>query len=190
LLAANRCIVPASGFFEWRAEPRGKTPYDIYPTSHQFLAFAGLYDIWTNPAGEELYAFTVITKDADEFMAQLHNRMPVILDRDLEDAWLDNEITSTNEVLDILKRSADVTLDAYPVSRIVNKPSGDREFLIQSVGCASRVLDWSAAFDLRSRHSDAIREIQRVERYAFRDLLEMKLSHGGTDSVRCGWKWE
>jgi putative SOS response-associated peptidase YedK len=57
----------------------------------------------------------------------------VILDRDLEDAWLDTEITTANEVLDILARSAGVTLDAYPVSRLVNKPSVDGKELIQSM---------------------------------------------------------
>jgi putative SOS response-associated peptidase YedK len=57
--------------------------------------------------------------------------MPVILERDLEDAWLDKEITTANEVLDILERSAGVTLDAYPVSRMVNKPSVDSKALIQ-----------------------------------------------------------
>jgi putative SOS response-associated peptidase YedK len=64
-------------------------------------------------------------------MAQLHNRMPVILDRELEDAWLDTEITSAQEVLDILARSAGDTLDAYPVSRMVNKPSVDGKELIR-----------------------------------------------------------
>jgi putative SOS response-associated peptidase YedK len=131
LLAANRCMILASGYYEWKAETRGKTPYYIHPRSDQFFAFAGLYDVWVKPDGEELYTFTIITKDADEFMAHLHNRMPVILERDLEDAWLDNEITSAREVLDILERSAGVALDAYPVSRLVNKPSIDSKALIQ-----------------------------------------------------------
>jgi putative SOS response-associated peptidase YedK len=134
LLAANRCLVPANGFFEWKAEPRGKSPFYIHPKSNQFFAFAGLYDVWIRPDGEALRTFTIITKDADEFMAHLHNRMPVILERDLEDAWLDPEITSAREVLDILERSAGVSLDAYPVSRMVNKPSVDSKALIQRVG--------------------------------------------------------
>jgi putative SOS response-associated peptidase YedK len=57
--------------------------------------------------------------------------MPVILDRDLEDAWLDKEITNPNEVLDIIERSVGVTLDAYRVSRMVNKPSADGKELIR-----------------------------------------------------------
>jgi putative SOS response-associated peptidase YedK len=135
LLAANRCMIPASGYYEWRVEARsGKTPYYIHPTSHEFFAFAGLYDVRTNPDGEELHTFTIITKNSDGFVAELHNRMPVILDRDLEDAWLDTEITSANEVLDILQRSAGLTLDAYPVSRMANKASVDSKALIQRVG--------------------------------------------------------
>jgi putative SOS response-associated peptidase YedK len=133
LLAANCCLAPASGFYEWKGDGRGKTPYYIHPRSNQFFAFAGLYDVWTKLDGEELHTFTIITKDADDFMAQLHNRMPVILERDLEHDWLDTEITNAREVLDILERSAGVTLDAYPVSRMVNKPSVDGQELIRPI---------------------------------------------------------
>lgn len=133
LVAANRCLVPASGYYEWKGDGRDKTPYYIHPNAHAYVAFAGLYDVWAKPDGEELCTFTIITKDADEFMAHLHNRMPVILDRELEDAWLDKEITSAREVLDILERSAGVPLDAYPVSRMVNKSRVDGQELIRPI---------------------------------------------------------
>jgi putative SOS response-associated peptidase YedK len=131
LLSHNRCLVPASGFYEWKGEGRGKTPYYIHPQDERFIAFAGLYDLWINPKGEEFYTFTIITAEADAFMARLHNRIPVILHRDLEDAWLDPEITSAKDVLGILERSAGTALDAYPVSPMVNKPSLDSHALIQ-----------------------------------------------------------
>jgi putative SOS response-associated peptidase YedK len=133
LLAANRCLVPASGFYEWKGDGRDKMRYYIRPMSVEFFAFAGLYDVWTKPNGEELYTFTIITKGADDFMVHLHNRMPVMLQRDLEDAWLDTAITGAREVFDILERSAGVTLDAYPVSRMVNRPSVDSRALIRRV---------------------------------------------------------
>ncbi|MGH8065723.1 MAG: SOS response-associated peptidase [Candidatus Entotheonellia bacterium] len=133
-MSHHRCLVPASGFYEWRAEGRDKTPYYIHPQGEQFCAFAGLYDVWINAQGEEVYAFTIITTASDAFMARLHHRMPVVLERDLEDDWLDTEMTSTKEVLDILDRSAGLDLDAYPVSRMVNRPSVDRDVLIQPVG--------------------------------------------------------
>jgi putative SOS response-associated peptidase YedK len=76
LIAANRGMVPASGDDAWRVEARGKTPYDIHPTSHECFAFAGLYEVWTNPDGEASHTFTIITTDVDGLVAQLHNRMP------------------------------------------------------------------------------------------------------------------
>jgi putative SOS response-associated peptidase YedK len=87
--------------------------------------------VWITPRGEELSTFTIITTEADPFMARLHNRMPVVLERDLEDDWLDPEITSASDVLGILERSAGAPLDAYPVSRMVNKPSIDGQELIR-----------------------------------------------------------
>jgi putative SOS response-associated peptidase YedK len=89
--------------------------------------------VWQRPDGEDLYTFTIITTDADPFMSRLHNRMPVVLERDLEDDWLDAEITNAKDVLAMLERSGGVTCDAYPVSRMVNKPSVDSELLIQRV---------------------------------------------------------
>jgi putative SOS response-associated peptidase YedK len=134
LLAANRCLVPANGFYEWQGEGREKTPYYIHPQEDQYIAFAGLYDTWTTPDGEDLDTFTIITTEADPFMARLHNRMPVILARDLEEAWLNPALTQAHDVVDILSRSTGLALDAYPVSRIVNKPSVDSPALIQRVG--------------------------------------------------------
>jgi putative SOS response-associated peptidase YedK len=133
LLSHNRALVPASGFYEWQGEGRDKTPYYIHPQEDQYIAFAGLYDVWPRPDGEALYTFTIITTEADPFMAKLHNRMPVVLDRNLEDAWLDPELTKAHDVLDVLSRSTGLELDAYPVSRMVNKPSVDSEALIQRV---------------------------------------------------------
>jgi putative SOS response-associated peptidase YedK len=131
LLSHNRCLVPASGFYEWKGEGRDKSPYDIHPEGQPYLACAGLYDVWITPRGEELSTFTVITTEADPFMARLHHRMPVVLERDLEDDWLDPEITSTSDAVGMLERSAGVPRDAYPVSRMVNKPSVDGKELIR-----------------------------------------------------------
>jgi putative SOS response-associated peptidase YedK len=68
LLAANRCMIPASGYYEWKADGKIKTPYYIHPRSGSFVAFAGLYDTWTNPQGEEIQTCTIVTRDADDAM--------------------------------------------------------------------------------------------------------------------------
>jgi putative SOS response-associated peptidase YedK len=133
LLSHNRCLVPASGYYEWQGEGREKTPYYIHPQDQQYIAFAGLYDVWQPANGEHLYTFTIITTDADEYMAKLHNRMPVILARALEEAWLDPALTKAQDVLDVLSRSTGLELNAYQVSRMVNKPSNDSPALIQRV---------------------------------------------------------
>jgi putative SOS response-associated peptidase YedK len=133
LLSHNRAVIPACGYYEWKAEGRDKTPYDIHPQREPFVAFAGLYDVWIDPTAEALYTCTIITTEADPFMARLHNRMPVVLERDLEYDWLDPEITRTSNVLGMLGRSAGVPLDAYPVSRMVNKPSVDGKELMQPI---------------------------------------------------------
>jgi putative SOS response-associated peptidase YedK len=134
LLSHHRCLVPASGYYEWQGEGRNKTPYYIHPQEDQYLAFAGLYDTWTTPDGEDLDTFTIITTEADPFMARLHNRMPVILTRALEEAWHDPALTQAKDVLDVLSRSTGLTLNAYPVSRLVNRPSMESEVLLQRVG--------------------------------------------------------
>jgi putative SOS response-associated peptidase YedK len=133
LLAAHRCLVPASGYYEWKAEERGKAPYYIHPAHGSFVAFAGLYDTWTNAQGEELRTFTIVTRDADDQMARLHNRMPVVLAREDEQAWLDPQLSMPSQAVEILARSAGVPLDAYPVSRMVNKPSVDGQELIRPI---------------------------------------------------------
>jgi len=98
-----------------------------------FVAFAGLYDTWTNAQDEELRTFTIVTRDADDKMAQLHNRMPMVLAQEDEQAWLDPQLMTPWQAMEILARSAGVPLDAYPVSRLVNKPSVDGKELIQLI---------------------------------------------------------
>jgi putative SOS response-associated peptidase YedK len=133
LLSHNRALVPACGYYEWRGEGRDKTPYYAHPQNEQYIALAGLNDVWQRPDGKALYTFTVITTEANDFMTRLHNRMPVVLQRDLEESWLDPALTRAQDVLDLLSRSTGLELDAYPLSRLVNKPSHDRPVLIQRV---------------------------------------------------------
>jgi putative SOS response-associated peptidase YedK len=133
LLSHNRALIPACGYYEWKAEGQEKTPYYIHPQSESFVAFAGLHDVWIHPTGEALYTFTIITTEAVPFMARLYNRMPIVLERELEHDWLDPEITSPSEVVGMPERSAGMPLDAYPVSRMVNKPSVDGKDLIRPI---------------------------------------------------------
>src|ERR671932_762774 len=72
-LRYHRCLVPANGFYEWRATPRGKQPYFIHLRDEPLFAFAGLYDVWHSPDGSELRSYTVLTCAANKLMAPIHD---------------------------------------------------------------------------------------------------------------------
>jgi putative SOS response-associated peptidase YedK len=85
----KRCLVPATGFYEWKQEGRGKVPYLFTVGDNEIFGFAGLYDTWRTPNGEHLYTYTIITTSANELVSSVHDRMPVILPRDQEQLWID-----------------------------------------------------------------------------------------------------
>jgi putative SOS response-associated peptidase YedK len=84
----RRCIVPATGFFEWQGEPGRKQPFAITVPDQPLFAFAGLWERWKPASGEPVETFTIVTTDANEAVARIHDRMPVILPVDAIDTWL------------------------------------------------------------------------------------------------------
>lgn len=87
----RRCLIPASGFYEWRREGKAKVPFHIHQTSDHLLAFAGLWETW-DKAETPLTSCTIITTDANQLMSTIHDRMPVILKPDQWEIWLDPEV--------------------------------------------------------------------------------------------------
>lgn len=132
LIQSKRCLVPASGFYEWRATKQGKIPYYIYEKGNPLFAFAGLYDVWKNSKGEEIHTFTIITREANPYMARIHERMPVILRKNEEVPWID-KATDANTALRLIAGSAQIGLQAHPVSRQVNKPENDSADLLKDI---------------------------------------------------------
>jgi putative SOS response-associated peptidase YedK len=142
----QRCIIPADGFYEWKvvegAEPRSaggrsgrdsrsaggrsgrvpKQPMYIHRVDGEPLAFAGLWETWRGPDrdGDPLYTCTIITTTANETMAPVHDRMPVILPPDLWDKWLDPEMRDTDELIRFLQPAPASLLTLYPISTAVN----------------------------------------------------------------------
>jgi putative SOS response-associated peptidase YedK len=85
----TRCIVPASGYYEWRAAEGGKQPYFISAAKGEVLSIAGLWDQWKDPeTGESVLSYTLIVTAANDFTRRIHDRMPVLLGRQDHDAWL------------------------------------------------------------------------------------------------------
>ena len=127
----KRCIIPASGFYEWQATKEGKQPHFIHLKKHPLFGFAGLYDIWKNELGEEIYSCTIVTRAANHFMAKIHDRMPVILHPEHETKWLNKEITDPQDALMFLEPTKDSEMEEYEVSKEVNKPANDSADLIK-----------------------------------------------------------
>ncbi len=118
-LFSRRCLVPADGFYEWQQD-QGKQPFRIFVKSNPIFAMAGLWERWKSPQGEIVDSFTIITTEANSFMQPIHNRMPVILDRENEKTWLLS--TNPNEILQLLKPYPTTDMAAYPVTKLVNSP--------------------------------------------------------------------
>ncbi|MGA2698719.1 MAG: SOS response-associated peptidase [Methanoregula sp.] len=133
LLRTKRCLVPASGFFEWKQEAGRKVPFYFHVKGDPVFGFAGLYDVWSNPAGTTLATYTIITTAANTLMAPVHLRMPVILRQDDEMRWLSRDVLPAGEMRRILAPYPPELMEAYPVSERVNDPDADDERLIGPV---------------------------------------------------------
>lgn len=128
----RRCLVPATGFFEWKKQGKTKQPFRITRRDHVPFAMAGLWDEWLNEqTGEILHSFTIITTDANKQVRTLHDRMPVILQRQDEPSWIDPNIADTARLQTLLKPYAPDDLRCYPVSPRVNSPQNDDPELIK-----------------------------------------------------------
>jgi putative SOS response-associated peptidase YedK len=103
LLDKRRCLIPVSGFYEWQGANPPKTPYYIYLKSLEPFALAGLWDIWKEPDGSLLESFTIITTEPNELMRPIHKRMPLILQRDDEQQWLNCSANAFNNVQSLVK---------------------------------------------------------------------------------------
>jgi putative SOS response-associated peptidase YedK len=131
LLNAHRCLVPASGFFEWKHEGKHKKPWYIRLLDEPVFSFAGLYDQWHNPGGVTVETYAVITCAANSLVAPLHDRMPVILSRQNEERWLDPDPVTPAELRTILTPFPAGCMEARPVSDLVNNTAIDDERVIR-----------------------------------------------------------
>ncbi len=128
----KRCLIPASGFYEWQGEGRDKTPYYITVTDQPIFAMAGLYEERLDGEGKTLKSFTIITTQANHFMSSIHTRMPVIISPKNYDTWLDNTTFDQNLLQSLLVPYSS-EMHAYPVSKLVNSPANSSESLIYPV---------------------------------------------------------
>ena len=133
----RRCLIPASGFYEWRPEEGGKVPYWIHSNSNTLFVMAGIWGRDPQLEGSEERqtgeaGFTILTRSATPTLKTIHDRMPILLRPDSAALWLDR--SASVEVLRGTLAEAPVEVSAYPVSTVVNSPANDEPECIQPVG--------------------------------------------------------
>ncbi|MFD0683036.1 SOS response-associated peptidase [Actinomadura fibrosa] len=149
--AKRRCLLPADGYFEWytlqgeeaeaaasdpaekqkKSKKPPKQPFYIRPKDGSVMAIAGLYELWKSPEDEWVWTCTVITTNAPDDLGRIHDRMPMVVEPDRWDAWLDPALTEVEEVRGLLVPAMAGTMDAYPVSKAVNNVKNNGPQLIE-----------------------------------------------------------
>jgi len=125
LLHRRRCLIPVEGFYEWQGSRPPKTPFYIYLKSEEPFGLAGLWDSWKQPNGNVLESFTIITTEPNELMRSIHRRMPVILQREDEERWLDCSAVPFDQVKSLLKPFPADLMAAHEISKRINNPKYD-----------------------------------------------------------------
>ena len=122
---SRRCLIPADGFFEWRRNSREKQPFHFEMHDDTLFAFAGLWDRWIDSAGAAIESCSILTTTANSVLANIHDRMPVILPREKYDLWLDPGFRNVKELARLLVPFDAAQMRCFPVSTRVNAVSND-----------------------------------------------------------------
>jgi putative SOS response-associated peptidase YedK len=132
-LKDRRCLIVASGFYEWRVSEGKKFPVYVRLQSDRPFGFAGLYEIWQPEGGDPVTSCTIITTLPNELLAPIHNRMPVIIQRDDRALWLDHAVREPQRLLPLLKPLPAGEMKAYDVSTRCNSPQYNKPDCIEPV---------------------------------------------------------
>ncbi|MBT3205734.1 MAG: SOS response-associated peptidase [Gammaproteobacteria bacterium] len=125
----RRCLIPASGFYEWHVEDGIKQPYFCHINKNLF-SFAGIWELWQDAEGNELQSCSILTTEAVGVMSSIHHRMPVVIDENLHADWLDHATESTDQAIDCIAQ-LNPNFEIYPVSTQVNSSRNESVDLIK-----------------------------------------------------------
>jgi len=133
-LRLRRCLIPADGLYEWQSiGPKQKQAFNIGMADDSLFAFAGLWERWQDPSGELVETCTILTTSPNALVADVHDRMPVILKLDHYDRWLDSKVNNPSSLAHCLKPFDPALMRKYPVSTRVNRPENDDQSCAQEV---------------------------------------------------------
>jgi len=126
-LKSRRCLIPADAFYEWMRTGKTKQPYCFEVNEGELFVFAGLWDGWEDPSGQWVKSCSILTTTPNALTAAVHDRMPVIIDPDSYDAWLDPGMNDVSAASELLKPYDARLMRCYPVSTRVNSAANDDE---------------------------------------------------------------
>ncbi len=126
----RRCLIPADGFFEWKPDGKVKRPYFVYRKDRAPFAFAGLWETWIGPHGEEMDSAAIVTTDASPSIAHIHRRMPLILEPEQFEMWLDCKNVDAQTAAALIGSLADDKVAAHEISTRVNRVANDSPDLL------------------------------------------------------------
>ncbi len=127
----RRCLIPADGFYEWKSEGGRKRPFVARPKGEGLMAFAGLWETWIGPNGEEMETAAIITTEANKEMGAVHHRAPVIVPPEQFDFWLDCANVSEKEAAELFRPAPDGSMEVYEISTAVNRVDNDAPQLLE-----------------------------------------------------------
>src|SRR6185369_4344417 len=127
----RRCLITANGFYEWQALPGRKQPFYIKTKSGEPIAFAGLWETWIGPNGEELDTAAIVTTRTNRALSPIHDRMPVVIPPDAFDLWLNCRDVDEMTASALIAPAQEDLFEAYPVSTAVNRTANDNPKLIE-----------------------------------------------------------
>jgi putative SOS response-associated peptidase YedK len=130
IVVRQRCIVPISGFYEWKRDGKNKRPFKIHLANEPIMSVAGVWEIWQPGKPDERSSFSIVTTSANSLMAEIHDRMPVILARKDEDKWLDPEVHEPELLRPLLKPCPNSWLVKAEVSPLVNSSKNNSAELL------------------------------------------------------------
>ncbi|HOW33241.1 MAG TPA: SOS response-associated peptidase [Methanoregulaceae archaeon] len=133
LLQTKRCLIPATGFYEWKKEVWGRTPYYIRMRDNSLFAFAGLFDTYRAPDSGKISTFSIITTEPNAVVSPYHDRMPAILKGEDEERWLGSGVLCRDELSALLHPYPASGMEAYAVGKKVNNPDAEGQDLILPV---------------------------------------------------------
>jgi len=121
----SRCIVPVSGFYEWEHDGKEKLPYYFHMADFSPMCLAGIWEFWKSHDGYSLETFSILTTSSNDLIAPLHNRMPVILQPDDHDLWLNRNMHDPRELVRVYQPAASELIVSHKVSNLINNTRFD-----------------------------------------------------------------